>query len=109
MLLIPKDPRMHHTVFMTSLPGALSHLVDKEEWESIVQGLNDIAIGWEQPSLLNLLKMLLLLPALFEFGDFDNDVRKYLSGVNERLKEKGIFLRDPSLNGYSDLEVSIIE
>lgn len=109
IFLIPKDPRVKHTIFLTSMPHALSHKINKEEWESIIEGLNAIIMSWEKPSFLNLLKILLLLPALFEFGSFDKDVRKYLTDVNTRIQEKGIFFKDPSLNSYSDLEVSVIE
>lgn len=104
---IPKDPRTHHAVFLTGLPYVLRDLVSEEEWQSAIGGLNSIMMEKESPSLLNLLKMGLMFPILFESGSYDGKVRGYLDGINESLAPRGVFIKDPSLNSYIELEIVV--
>ncbi|ELA42780.1 uncharacterized protein VICG_00095 [Vittaforma corneae ATCC 50505] len=109
VLRIPKDPRTMKNTFITEIPQDLLHKIDAEEWRSHVEGLNKIMLRKERPSILNTIKMFLVIPAALDLDRYDKDVRKYLKELNIGLKSRGIFIEDPSLNGYTELEVVISE
>lgn len=103
--IIPKDPRTSSTIFLTGIPVELKDYITSDEWFGIIDGLNKIMLSYEKPSLLNFFRILLVIPALFDFYSYDNAVREYLTSTNQRLVEKGFFIDDPSASSYMELKL----
>lgn len=109
VLRIPKDPRTDDMVFLTEIPHDLLPRITPEEWKRVIEGLNSVMLKKERSSLWSLLKTLLIIPATLHLASYDSAVRQYLKRTNEELKNKGIYIEDPSLSGYSELEIVLIE
>lgn len=111
LLMIPKDPRSPYLIFLTAFPIQLEHIILKEEWEEIVNGLNKIILSWEDPSIfwiiIGIIRTILIIPTLLEFSSFETKVKSYLEKVNSKLKHRGICILNPIENGYINLEVVI--
>ncbi|KAM0681602.1 hypothetical protein GINT2_000115 [Glugoides intestinalis] len=105
IIRIPKNPSKKEVAFFTEIPIELLERVDSDEWEATIEGLNYTISSQEQPSVWSFLKNIFILPSLFEIKTYDKKVRKYLREINSRLKVNGVFIEDPSLNGYTELEI----
>lgn len=109
VLRIPKDPRCVENIFLTEIPQDLLPKIGAEEWRACIEGLNRIMLKKERASVWNTIKMLLVVPAALSLDGYDKEVRKYLKDLNAGLKSRGIYVEDPSLNGYAELEIVISE
>ena len=106
---IPKDPRSNKIIFLTGMPYVLKGRIDDEEWIKTIDDLNSIIANRESPSFTNFVNILLIIPVIFDSLGFEKDVQKYLMKVNRKLESKGIYIRDPSMNSFTELEVVITE
>lgn len=109
VLRIPKDPRTDDTVFLTEIPVDLLDRITQEEWEAHIGGLNCVIAKKDAWSIWSMIKTLLIIPAAIHLTTYDEDVRKYLKDVNEALRSKRIYIEDPSLTSYSELEIVLID
>jgi hypothetical protein len=107
LIRIPKNPSKKEVAFFTEIPIELLERISSDDWENAIEGLNYTIRSQEQPSVWSFLKNIFILPSLFEIKTYDKKVRKYLREVNSNLKINGIFIEDPSLNGYTELEIII--
>lgn len=109
IIRIPRDPRAKENIFLREFPLDLSQIISLEEWSQWIDGLNEIIKRKETPSVWNFVKTITILPALLKINTYDKEVKQYLQSTNKKLNEKGIYIADPRLNGYTELEVSIID
>lgn len=107
LIRIPKNPSKKEVSFFTEIPIELLERISPEDWENAIEGLNHTIRSQEEPSVWSFLKNMFILPSLFEIKTYDKKVRKYLREVNLALKGNGIFIEDPSLNGYTELEIIV--
>lgn len=107
VLRIPKDPRTSNIVFFTEIPHDLLNKIDPDEWKGYIDGLNNIFAVREKASIWNALKTVLILPSILSLNVYEKPVGKYLKRINEKLKNKGVYIEDPSANGYTELEIVI--
>lgn len=109
VLRIPKDPRTSKIIFLTEIPGDLLKKIEAAKWKTYIDDLNQIMLKKEKASIWNLFQILPIIPALLRIDTYEKEVRAYLEKVNMALKPKGIYIEDPSLNGYTELEIIISE
>lgn len=110
VLKIPIDPRSSKNIFLTLLPSALKNKIYCDEWKEYVENLNQIILQHQESSFLAYIKLL----GLGSFIDSlrkpcNKPIRKYIDQINEKLKYKGIYVRDPCENGLIELVVEIYE
>jgi len=109
VLRIPKDPRTEDMVFLTQIPYDLLNRMTQDEWHEIVDGLNRVMLQKEKSSFWSLLRILFIIPAALHIDTYDTAVRTYLKRVNDSLRSRGVYIEDPSLNGYTELEVMLVD
>jgi hypothetical protein len=102
---IPKDPRSDYSAFVTEIPLELVDVISQEEWRACISEINEVFAKAESPSVWNLLKLVLIIPAFYKIRTYEAEIDKAIQNLNFKLRDKGIRFEDPTSNSYTELVV----
>lgn len=105
---IPRDPRTDDICFISEIPLDLVDSIEQSEWEGYVSEINQVFIDKEKPSFWNFIKLLLVIPAFYKVQTYEKAVEKTLEIINSKMKDRGLRIENPVVNGYTELVVVFV-